>query len=348
MGAGDRGRRCHRGRRDPDRHDPDTRRLDTDHRRRDGRSARCIDGDRRVSRSRGSAPWRSPCRRPARATRSPSWVRSTYLSRSPAPDVHPPTPRPALGGDHDPDPGPRPRLDIRGAIDLSGLGRPAPQPAGPAAASAGAVVDIADEAGFTAVIQQSTTVPVVMVLWAAWSEVSTQVADDLVSLAAELDGRFVVARLDADANPQLAQAVGAQAIPTVLGVLRGQPVPLFQGPALAEEIRGLLDRLLEVAAANQITGRGGDRRGRRARRALSPPSRRCPRCTRKPSTRSRQGTWAGRRRLPSGADPEPARRHGSGRPGPGRPAAARRDARPGSGGRARGRPGRPRRAARHG
>ncbi len=152
-------------------------------------------------------------------------------------------------------PGPRPRLDIRGAIDLSGLGRPAPQPAGPAAASAGAVVDIADEAGFTAVIQQSTTVPVVLVLWAAWSEVSTQVADDLVSLAAELDGRLVVARLDADANPQLAQAVGAQAVPTVLGVLRGQPVPLFQGPASREEIRGLLDRLLEVAAANQITGR---------------------------------------------------------------------------------------------
>jgi putative thioredoxin len=152
-------------------------------------------------------------------------------------------------------PGSRPRLDIRGAIDLSGLGRPAPQPDGPAPASAGAVVDIVDEAGFTAVVQQSATVPVVMVLWAAWSEVSTQVAQDLVSLAEELDGRLVVARLDADANPQLAQAVGAQAVPTVLGVLRGQPVPLFQGPAAREEIRGLLDRLLEVAAANQITGR---------------------------------------------------------------------------------------------
>ncbi|MCB2174864.1 MAG: tetratricopeptide repeat protein [Actinomycetales bacterium] len=156
-------------------------------------------------------------------------------------------------------PDPRPRLDIRGAVDLSGLGRQAP-PAGPTTAPGAptsAVVDITDEAGFGAVVQQSSTVPVVLVLWASWSEVSTQVAADLVALAAELDGRLLVARLDADANPQLAQAIGAEAIPTVLGVLRGQPVPLFQGPAGREDIRALLDRLLEVAEANSITGRVG-------------------------------------------------------------------------------------------
>lgn len=158
-------------------------------------------------------------------------------------------------------PDPRPRLDIRGAVDLSGLGRQTPPPgARPATAPgapASAVVDITDEAGFGAVVQHSSTVPVVLVLWAPWSEVSTQVAADLVALAGELDGRLLVARLDADANPQLAQAIGAEAIPTVLGVLRGQPVPLFQGPAGREDIRALLDRLLEVAEANSITGRVG-------------------------------------------------------------------------------------------
>lgn len=158
-------------------------------------------------------------------------------------------------------PGSRPRLDIRGAIDLSGLGRQSPPPGGAPTTAPGApssaVVDITDEAGFGAVVQQSSTVPVVLVLWASWSEVSAQVAADLVALAAELDGRLLVARLDADANPQLAQAIGAEAIPTVLGVLRGQPVPLFQGPAGREDIRALLDRLLEVAEANSITGRVG-------------------------------------------------------------------------------------------
>ena len=153
----------------------------------------------------------------------------------------------------------RPPLDIRGAVDLSGLGRQTPPPgAGPTTdpgAPSAPVVDITDEAGFGAVVQQSSTVPVVLVLWAAWSEVSTQVAADLVALAAELEGRLLVARLDAEASPQLAQAIGAEAVPTVLGVLRGQPVPLFQGPAGREDIRALLDRLLEVAEANSITGR---------------------------------------------------------------------------------------------
>lgn len=158
-------------------------------------------------------------------------------------------------------PGSRPRLDIRGAVDLSGLGRQTPPPGAAPTTAPGApssaVVDITDEAAFGAVVQQSSTVPVVLVLWASWSEVSAQVAADLVAMAAELDGRLLIARLDADANPQLAQAIGAEAVPTVLGVLRGQPVPLFQGPAGREDIRALLDRLLEVAEANSITGRVG-------------------------------------------------------------------------------------------
>ncbi|MDO8108254.1 tetratricopeptide repeat protein [Isoptericola sp. b441] len=148
----------------------------------------------------------------------------------------------------------QPRIDLHGAVDLSGLGRTAPA-GGPPPPAGGPVVDVTDEATFGAVVQQSAQVPVVLVLWAAWSEASTQVAADLVALAGELDGRLLVARLDADANPQLAQAVGAEAVPTVLGVLRGQPVPLFQGPAAREDIKALLDRLLEVAEANQITGR---------------------------------------------------------------------------------------------
>lgn len=159
----------------------------------------------------------------------------------------------------------RPRLDIRGAVDLSGLGRRTPPPGGtpepPPGAPTAAVVDITDEAGFGAVVQQSSSVPVVLVLWASWSEASTQVAADLVALTAELEGRVLLARLDADANPQLTQAIGAEAVPTVLGVLRGQPVPLFQGPAGREDIRALLDRLLEVAEANSITGRVGPTEG---------------------------------------------------------------------------------------
>ncbi|WP_149202670.1 tetratricopeptide repeat protein [Actinotalea subterranea] len=155
--------------------------------------------------------------------------------------------------------GPRPRLDVRGAVDLSGLGRPAaPAPGGPAGAPAGApagvVVDVTDEGLFGQIVQQSVQVPVVFVLWASWSEASRTVTTDLVRLAGEYGGRFVLARVDAEAYPQIAQAFGAQGVPAVVAVLRGQPVPLFQGAAAAEDIQAILDQLLQAAAANGVTG----------------------------------------------------------------------------------------------
>lgn len=156
-------------------------------------------------------------------------------------------------------PGPRPRLDVRGAVDLSALGRkPAPAPGGAAPAGpgvpAGVVVDVADEATFGQVVQQSVQVPVVFVLWTTWSEVSATVTAELVRLAGEYGGRFLLARVDADATPQIAQAFGAEGVPAVVAVLRGQPVPLFQGAAAPEDIRAVLDQLLQAAAANGVTG----------------------------------------------------------------------------------------------
>lgn len=153
--------------------------------------------------------------------------------------------------------GPRPRLDVRGAVDLSTLGRtPAPAPGGPAAGAGGSnlVVDVADEATFAQVVQGSAQVPVVFVLWASWSEASAAVVTDLVALAQEYAGRFLLARVDAEATPQIVQAFGAQGVPAVVAVLRGQPVPLFQGAASKEDIRAVVDQLLEAAAANGITG----------------------------------------------------------------------------------------------
>jgi len=151
--------------------------------------------------------------------------------------------------------GPRPRLDVRGAVDLSGLGRPpAPAPGGPPAGPAsGWVVDVT-EATFPEIVQLSLTVPVVFVLWAPWSEVSATVTADLMSIAEAAGGRFLLARVDSEQNPQIAQAFASQTVPAVLAVLKGQPVPLFQGAASVEDIRALVVQVLEAAAANGITG----------------------------------------------------------------------------------------------
>ena len=153
--------------------------------------------------------------------------------------------------------GPRPRLDVRGAVDLSTLNRPAtPAPGSPGGLpSPGAYVVDVDQTTFPDLVQSSTQHPVVVVLWSPRSEASATVAADLASLADEDAGRWLLARIDAEANPQIAQAFQAQSVPTVVAVLAGQPLPLFQGAYPRDQVRAVLDQVLAAAEANGITGR---------------------------------------------------------------------------------------------
>ncbi|TCM37472.1 putative thioredoxin [Kribbella sp. VKM Ac-2568] len=105
------------------------------------------------------------------------------------------------------------------------------------------------------VIERSIQVPVIVEFWSPRSEASLALSPVLVRLSTEYGGKFLLARIDIDTNPQLAQAVGVQTVPLVIAVLRGQVVPLFQGAVAEAEARQYVDQLLTVAVANGITGR---------------------------------------------------------------------------------------------
>ncbi|SCD81900.1 putative thioredoxin [Streptomyces sp. BpilaLS-43] len=108
------------------------------------------------------------------------------------------------------------------------------------------VIDV-DEAGFESdVLQRSAEVPVVIDFWAEWCEPCKQLGPLLERLAVEYNGRFVLAKVDVDANQMLMQQFGIQGIPAVFAVVAGQALPLFQGAAPESQIRQTLDQLIQV------------------------------------------------------------------------------------------------------
>ena len=141
-----------------------------------------------------------------------------------------------------------------GAGAAAGTGATAGAAAGDGAVPGPLVVDV-DAQNLREVAETSTRVPVVVVLHASRSQASADLAGQLQALAQEYAGRFQLARVDVDAAPEVAQALQAAAVPTVVALIAGQPVPLFQGAIPADQLRELLDQLLELAARNGVTGR---------------------------------------------------------------------------------------------
>lgn len=163
----------------------------------------------------------------------------------------------------------RPSFSMSGVVDLSALKQPSAPPArGPAAAPpqggaqapasaagsvpAGAqgaafVVD-ASEADFqSTVLERSLQVPVVLHLGADWSDQSKQLATLLERLAGEFAGGFVLARVDAEANPRLVQALRVQGIPSVKAVVAGELIGEFSGAQPEAQVRQWISELLTLA-----------------------------------------------------------------------------------------------------
>ncbi|MEC4018425.1 tetratricopeptide repeat protein [Streptomyces sp. H27-D2] len=124
-----------------------------------------------------------------------------------------------------------------------------PDEVGPAGeGGASPLVINVDEAGFERdVLQRSSEVPVVIDFWAEWCEPCKQLGPLLERLTAEYAGRFILAKIDADANQALLQQFGVQGIPAVFAVIAGQALPLFQGAAPESQIRDVLNQLIQAA-----------------------------------------------------------------------------------------------------
>ncbi|GAA4131779.1 tetratricopeptide repeat protein [Actinomadura keratinilytica] len=154
-------------------------------------------------------------------------------------------------------------FSLHGAIDLGARQaavkrqqerQAAAEAAGGGAAANGAaggpyVVDVTDQTFNAEVVDRSRTVPVLVDFWAEWCGPCKQLGPILEKLANEAAGQWVLAKVDIDANPQLAaymQQMGVRGIPFVAVVVGGQLLPFLNGAAPEPQVRQALDQLFDA------------------------------------------------------------------------------------------------------
>ncbi|WFE94447.1 tetratricopeptide repeat protein [Micromonospora sp. WMMD987] len=149
----------------------------------------------------------------------------------------------------------------RGAVDLSALrgtapassrpatpsqtGAPTGVPGGPTTAGS-AALDVTEANIQAEVLERSLTTPVVVFFGAAGYPDSDQFAPVLERLAAEGAGQWVLARVDVQENPRIAQMFQIQAIPTVYAVVGGRPIDAFPGVIPEPQLRQWLAAVLKA------------------------------------------------------------------------------------------------------
>ena len=112
--------------------------------------------------------------------------------------------------------------------------------------------DVSIEEFEAKVLIPAETVPVVVDFWAPWCEPCKVLKPMLEKLAEEYKGRFILAKVNSDESPELAQHFGVRSIPSVKVLFQGQLVDEFNGAIPESQIRAFLDRIALPEGPEQI------------------------------------------------------------------------------------------------
>ncbi len=99
------------------------------------------------------------------------------------------------------------------------------------------------------VLQASMTKPVIVDFWAVGSVLCKQMLSIVEKAVSDAGGAVLLVKVNVDKNPELAQALRIQSVPTFYAFFQGRPVDGFMGAKTEAELRAFVDKLKKLAGA---------------------------------------------------------------------------------------------------
>jgi len=133
------------------------------------------------------------------------------------------------------------------AFDLSSLTKPKVDPSTPMPG-----IQVTVENLSTEILPLSLVRPVIILMWSPRSPESIEMVKTLGKLENDYKVAFSLARVDVDANPEVAQAFQTKSVPFAVAIIAEQMVPLFEQSYPEEQVKMVIDKVLTLSSEQGI------------------------------------------------------------------------------------------------
>ena len=112
------------------------------------------------------------------------------------------------------------------------------------------IIEVITENFMSDVIERSKETPVIVDFWAPWCEPCKQLTPVIEKIVKEKNGNVILAKMNIDESPEVAQQLKIQSIPAVMAFNDGQPVDGFQGAKTPSEIKDFVQKVISLGPNN--------------------------------------------------------------------------------------------------